>query len=216
MGLTDSPPEYGRYLPAGWHDDPEQVAQVTDRTTVLERLGARLLVERLRLQWGPGSAVPPDRHRLVFRPPTGREQMVDLLTAVLEDTLDEHSRNRLRTETARQVAIGQFDDEFPRYRGPKEWWAVGCLPDGEPVGLVIPSRNAYSWIIAYIGVLPQHRGHGHVDDLLDHGTRVLAGAGADIIKASTDRGNAPMSAAFHRNGYPTAGEEIDYELLAVR
>jgi len=59
-------------------------------------------------------------------------------------------------------------------------------------------------------VLPERRGHGYIDDLLDHGTRVLAGAGVPIIKASTDRGNTPMAAAFHRRGYPTAGEAINY------
>ena len=135
---------------------------------------------------------------------------LDLLTQVLEGTLDEHSRDELRTKSPRDVATDQLDEEFPSYRGPRDWWAIGCLPDGEPVGFVIPSRNDYSWIIAYIGVLPEHRGHGYIDDLLDYGTRVLAGAGAPIIKASTDRRNAPMAAAFHRCGYSTAGEEIDY------
>jgi RimJ/RimL family protein N-acetyltransferase len=215
MGVADSPPEYCRFLPVAWRDDPEQHALVTDCTTVLERLDGRLLVERLRLQWGPDAAVPEDRHRLMFRPPQDRSELLDLLSGVLGGTLDEHSRNELQARPAQEVAAAQLDDEFPRYRGPSEWWSVGCLPDGEPVGIVIPSRNDYSWIIAYIGVLPRHRGHGYVDDLLDCGTRVLAGAGADIIKASTDRANAPMAAAFHRNGYPTAGEEIDYEFPEV-
>lgn len=113
-------------------------------------------------------------------------------------------------QSAREVATAQIDDEFPSYRGPRDWWAIGCLPDGEPVGLVIPSRNDYNWIIADLGVLPGHRGHGCSEDLLEHGTRVLAGAGAATIKASTDRENTPMAAAFHRCGYPTTGEEIDY------
>jgi len=210
MDLTDSPPEYGRYLPAGWHDDPEQRKTVTDRTTVIEQLGGWRLVERLRLQWGPDAAAPSVPDRLTFRPPTERGELLDLLARVLESTLDEHSRTELRTKSARELAIEQLDDEFPSYRGPRDWWAIGCLPDGEPVGFVIPTRNDYSWIIAYVGVLPEHRGHGYVDDLLDHGTRVLTDAGAPIIKASTDRGNAPMAAAFHRRGYPTVGEEIDY------
>jgi ribosomal protein S18 acetylase RimI-like enzyme len=210
MGLTDAPPEYCRYLPAGWHDDPEQARIVTDRTTAIEQLGGQLLVERLRLQWGSDAVAPADRRRLTFRPPTDRGELLDLLTRALDGTLDEHSRSELRTKSARGVAVDQLDDEFPSYRGPREWWAIGCLPDGDPVGFVIPSRNDYSWIIAYIGVLPEHRGRGYVDDLLDHGTRVLADAGAPIVKASTDRGNAPMAAAFHRRGYPTVAEEIDY------
>ena len=216
MGLSHAPPEYGRCLPPGWRDDPDQAALVEDRTTVLARLGARLLVERLRLQWGPGARVPADRHRLVFRPPAGRGELLELLTGILDATLDEHSRDRLCATSPRAVATAQLDDEFSHYPGPRQWWAVGCLPDGEPVGLVIPTRNDYSWIIAYIGVVPEHRGHGYVDDLLIHGTEVLAGAGADLIKASTDRANTPMAAAFHRNGYPTAGEEIDYQFPGDR
>jgi ribosomal protein S18 acetylase RimI-like enzyme len=211
MNLTGSPPEYGRYLPAGWRHDPDEVARVADRAAVIERLGGQVLVERLRLQWGPDGVVPTDRHRLSFRPPEDRGELLGLLTGVLENTLDEHSRNDLRTMTAQEVATAQLDSEFPRYSGPRKWWAVGCLPDGEPVGFVIPTRNDYSWIIAYIGILPRHRGRRYVDELLDHGTRTLAGAGADIIKASTDLGNAPMAAAFRGRGYPTVGEEIDYQ-----
>ncbi len=36
----------------------------------------------------------------------------------------------------------------------------------------------------------------------------------DVIKASTDLGNTPTAAAFHRSGYPTVGEETNYELAA--
>ena len=204
MNLAGSPPEYVRYLLAGWRDDPAQTAAIADRAAVIERLGGRLLVERLRMQWGPDGVVPTDRHHLTFRPPRDRGELLDLLTCVLEDTLDEHCRTDLRAMPAQDVATAQLDSEFPRYTGPPEWWAIGCLPDGEQVGFVIPTRNDYSWIIAYIGVLPRHRGHRYVDELLDLGTRTLAGAGADII-------NAPMAAAFHRRGYSTVGEEIDYQ-----
>lgn len=106
--------------------------------------------------------------------------------------------------------VDQLDEEFRGYRGPRDWWAIGCLPDADPVGFVVPTRNDYSWIISYLGVLPEYRGHGLVDDLIDHGTRVLTRAGAAIIKAATDRANTPMAAAFHRRGYSTTGEEITY------
>ena len=54
---------------------------------------------------------------------------------------------------------------------------------------------------AYIAVLPEHRGHGYVDDLLAETTRVLTEHGADRIGADTDSTNAPMAAAFDRAGY---------------
>ena len=58
-------------------------------------------------------------------------------------------------------------------------------------------------IVAYVGVLPEHRGNGYIDGILAEGTRVLAEAGAPRIRASTDVGNRPMANAFTRAGYDT-------------
>jgi len=81
------------------------------------------------------------------------------------------------------------------------WWA--------PVGFVIPAHNGYNAIIAYLGVVPAHRGHGYIADILAEGTRVLAAQHVLLIKASTDMGNVPMAAAFHRAGWVTTGHQID-------
>lgn len=51
-------PEYGRFVPPDWHEDPAAREVVESRTRVLESTGARLLVERLRLQWTPSSLLP--------------------------------------------------------------------------------------------------------------------------------------------------------------
>lgn len=51
-----------------------------------------------------------------------------------------------------------------------------------PVGIVLPSRDYASPIIAFVGVLPDRRGHGYGYgygyDLLVEGTHVLVEAGA--------------------------------------
>ncbi len=83
------------------------------------------------------------------------------------------------------------------------------LPDGEAVGFVIPARNSYNPIIAYIGVLPAHRGNGYIDDLLAEGTRILAAHGVPRIQASTDLGNVPMARSFQRTGYLNFEREIN-------
>ena len=75
--------------------------------------------------------------------------------------------------------------------------------------IVIPAHNGYSPIIAYLGVVPAHRGHGFVHDLLATGTRLLARQGVPQIRAATDVGNAPMAAAFARAGYVTVERQID-------
>ena len=63
--------------------------------------------------------------------------------------------------------------------------------------------------LAYLGVLPAHRGHGYIADILAEGTRVLAAQDVPFIKASTDLGNVPMAAAFHRAGWVATEHQID-------
>ena len=195
------PPEYIRFVPPDWRDGGVTRRVVEDRMAALERAGARLLVERLRLQWLPGTPIPAPSGRLRFRPVGNREELVALMTLVLEGTLDAHSRSDLARTPAGQVAAEQYDGELLGYDSPRDWWQVATLPDGEPVGFVIPARNSYNPIIAYLGVVPAHRGHGYADDLLAEGTRILAAQDVPRIRAATDLDNVPMAQAFQRAGY---------------
>ena len=74
---------------------------------------------------------------------------------------------------------------------------------------MIPAHNGYNPIIAYLGVVPAHRGHGYIHDVLAAGTSLLAAQHVPRIRAATDVGNAPMSAAFARAGYVTFERQID-------
>jgi len=58
-------------------------------------------------------------------------------------------------------------------------------------------------------VLPAHRGHGYIHDVLAAGTSLLAAQNAPRIRASTDVGNTPMAAAFALAGYVTFERQID-------
>jgi RimJ/RimL family protein N-acetyltransferase len=195
-------PEYGRFIPPDWREDPAARDVVEARIRVMEASGARMLVERLRLEWRAGTAVPEDTGRLVFRQVTGREDLVALMAPVLEGTLDAHGQAHLASGlSAREAAEKHYDEEFAHLKTPQEWWRIAQLPGGEPVGFVIPARNNYHPVIAYIGVLPEHRGNGYIDDILAEGTRVLAAQGVDRVRAATDLGNVPMAEAFARLGY---------------
>ena len=79
--------------------------------------------------------------------------------------------------SAHEAATQHYEDELARYASPRDWWRIATLSGGEPVGFVLPARNDYGPIIAYLGVLPAHRGNGYVDEILGEGTRVLARAG---------------------------------------
>ena len=196
-------PEYSRFVPPDWHEDSAAREVVESRTRVLERAGARLLVERLRLQWTPSSPLPKSTGRLAFRPVVDREDLLALMVSVMEATLDAHSQADLASGLRpREAAQRHYDGEFAGFSSPHAWWRIAELPDGGgPVGFVVPARNSYHPIIAYLGVLPAHRGNGYIDDILAEGTRILAAEGVDRIRASTDLGNVPMAKSFARAGY---------------
>ena len=204
-----TPPEYGRMLPADWRDHEPVRQGVERRMSALESVGATLFVERLRLEWRPGTPLPELSGRLAFRPVGSADELIDLMTLVLDGTLDAHSREDLTRMSPREAAQEQYDGELAGYASPREWWRVATLPDGEPVGFVIPARNDYNPIIAYLGVVPAHRGHGYVQDLVAEGTSVLAAQNVPRIRAATDDGNAPMAAAFAKAGYVTFERKID-------
>ncbi|MGA5298555.1 GNAT family N-acetyltransferase [Nucisporomicrobium flavum] len=203
------PEEYTRFVPPCWRDDPDTRREVENRIAALERTGAKLFVERLRLQWQPGTPVPAPSGRLAFRPVTGPDELIALMTEVLDGTLDAHSRADLTRMTAAEAARKQYDEELSRYSSPREWWRIGCLPDGRPAGFVIPAHNGYNPIIAYIGVVPGQRGNGYIDEVLAEGTRVLAAEGVPRIRAATDLGNVPMARAFARAGYEVVERQLD-------
>jgi hypothetical protein len=202
------PPEYDRFIPPDWREDLVARQVVEDRMAVLEQAGARLFVERLRLEWRPGTPIPAARALLRFRPVIDREDLLALMVPVLEGTLDAHSRHDLGRMSAAQVAAEQYDSELVGYDSPRDWWRIATLPDGEPVGFVIPARNSYHPIIAYIGVVPAQRGNGYINDLLTEGTRILAAHDAPRIRATTDLGNVPMARAFQAAGYVNFERQI--------
>lgn len=204
-----TPPEYGRFLPPDWRDHRHTRQAVDERMGALERVGAKLFVERLRLEWRPGTPVAELSGRLAFRPVRNPGELIELMTLALEGTLDAHSRDGLTRMPPGQAAQEQYDNELERYASPHEWWRIATLADGEPVGFVIPAHNGYNPIIAYLAVVPAHRGHGYVHDVLAAGTSLLAAQNVPRIRAATDVGNSPMAAAFTRAGYVTFERKID-------
>jgi RimJ/RimL family protein N-acetyltransferase len=195
------PSEYLRYIPPDWREHVESRLVVEDRMKIVGQTGAKLFVERLRFEWRPPTPVAVPTDRLAFHSNTDDGELIDLMTQVMSGTLDAHSRDDLTRMSAREGAIRHFDEELARYESPREWWRIATLPDGEPIGFVIPGANNYGVIIGYLGVVPSRRGNGYVDEILAEGTRVLAAQGPPRIRASTDLANAPMAKAFTRAGY---------------
>ncbi|MFI9589311.1 GNAT family N-acetyltransferase [Nonomuraea sp. NPDC052265] len=182
---------------------------VVDRAVEHEALTAAgfvMEVERLTLEWAAGTDLPEEPGRLTYRPACEMrpDEVLALLMRISEGSLDHDTQIELATVGAAQEARWMYEDLVNRKAKP-DWFVVGHLGDS-PVGLVAPDDRS----IAYIGVVPEHRGHGYVHDLLAHGTRTLAEAGLQRITAGTDVGNTPTANAFLRAGYSEVGRLFRY------
>ncbi|GLW56935.1 GNAT family N-acetyltransferase [Kitasatospora phosalacinea] len=202
-------PAYHLFLPGDWHDRPDAVAATAWRQEAARRAGLPASLERLRYEWAPGAGLPAPSRRLRFRAEPDDEVFVDLFRRTLTGTRDATSR----TAAAQLGAEAQARADVALYRdgmlGERSWWRTAHTPDGETVGFAVPSRNSAAPVVGYLGVLPEHRGRGYVDDLLAETTRVLAAeTGAVPVRADTDLANTPMAAAFERLGYRTTARRL--------
>jgi RimJ/RimL family protein N-acetyltransferase len=192
-------PEFNLVLPPGWREDPEVAAAAAWRADAARAAGLTEAVERLRYEWTPAAGVPTPSDRLTFRPGDD-EEFRAVFRRVATGSLD--------VATQRDLAIMDADrqarEDLEFYRscpGERSWWRLAETASGRLAGFAIPSATPYHRNVGYLGVVPERRGHGYVDDLLAEITRAHAADGADRITATTDLANAPMAAAFDRAGY---------------
>ncbi|MFD5824366.1 GNAT family N-acetyltransferase [Lentzea sp. NPDC060358] len=191
-------PEY-RVIRGSGLGDPAVADAVSWRAAAARAAGLTDVVERLRYEWTPEAGVPAPSRRLVFRPAPD-DEFLALFRRAAVGSLDVATRRDLETMDADEQA--QADLEFYlSCPGERSWWRVATTPEGDPVGFAVPSATPYHRNVGYLGVLPERRGQGYVDDLLGEITRVHADGGAERITATTDVPNKPMAAAFDRAGY---------------
>ncbi|MFE2724263.1 GNAT family N-acetyltransferase [Kitasatospora sp. NPDC059327] len=192
-------PGYNLSLPRGWRDEPELAEAVAWRRRAGERAGLTREIERLRYEWTPEGGTAEPTGRLVFREGTD-EEFLEAFVRLSRDSLDLATQNELLTMDAEQLAREDFDF-YLNCPGERSWWRLAELPDGTPAGMAIPSATPYHRNVGYLGVVPEQRGRGLIDEILGEITRFHAAAGAERITATTDTVNAPMAAAFDRAGY---------------
>ncbi|MFF8846318.1 GNAT family N-acetyltransferase [Streptomyces sp. NPDC015127] len=202
------PPLYNLTLPYGWREDPAVAAALAWRRDAALAAGLTDEVERLRLEWTPEAGVPATGGRLTFAPASD-EEFLEVFRRIAVGSLDGETRRNLATKGAEATAREEMDF-YLGCPGKREWWRLARTPDGEAAGLAIPSATPYNRNVGYLGVVPELRGRGLVDDILAEITRVHAESGAELITATTDTGNAPMAAAFARAGYRTAQIRMIY------
>lgn len=195
-------PDFHLFLPGDWRRQRDVVTALSWRWDAALRAGLTEELERLRFQWTNAAGLPRDSGRLRFRGEPDDGVFEDLFCRALDGTLDATTRKTADAVGQREQA--RLDVAFYRDKmaGNRDWWRVARTRDGEPVGFGVPSRNSDFPVVGYLGVVPEHRGHGYVGDILAEITRVLVTeAGAETIHADTDLANQPMATAFERAGY---------------
>ncbi|WP_329439019.1 GNAT family N-acetyltransferase [Streptomyces canus] len=196
-------------LPAGWRENPEQRAAAESRFTAVQKAGYDLLVERFLYRWTPEHGLPERPGRLEFRPEPDDAVFFDLLRRIHSATLDAHALKAIDEDGLDRAAQEELDF-FHWCPSPREWWQIAHTPQGDVVGMHIPAHNPSGPCIGFIGVVPEHRGHGYAYDLLAECTHYLVEQGAEFVSAATDRGNFPMAANFAKAGYPVVRERLNY------
>ncbi|RPK89719.1 MULTISPECIES: GNAT family N-acetyltransferase [Streptomyces] len=200
--------EYELIVPVGWREDPSVRAAAEARIAAATAAGLKPLVERYRYLWTPDCPLPERPGRLVFRPEPDDAVILDVLRRVHSVTLDAHARRTIEGPGGLEAAAQEELDFFRWCPSPREWWKLAYTPDGQVAGIQVPAHNPSGPCIGFIGVVPEARGHGYGFDLLVECTRFLVEQGAESIAGATDRGNAPMAAAFARAGHRVTQERI--------
>ncbi|MGK5629186.1 GNAT family N-acetyltransferase [Streptomyces sp. URMC 123] len=202
------PPLYNLTLPHGWRGDPAVAAALAWRREAALAAGLTDEVERLRLEWTPAAGVPAAKGRLAFAAASD-EEFLDVFRRIAVGSLDRETRRNLAAKGAEATAREEMDF-YLGCPGDRDWWRLARTPDGDVAGLAVPSATPYHRNVGYLGIVPELRGRGYVDEVLAEITRCHAAAGAELITATTDTGNAPMAAAFARAGYRTAQIRMIY------
>ncbi|WP_411104841.1 GNAT family N-acetyltransferase [Streptomyces sp. cmx-4-9] len=202
------PPLYNLTLPTGWNEDPAAVAALAWRREAARAAGLTDEVQRLRLEWTPDAGLPAPSGRLTFTEGTD-EDFLDVFRRIAVGSLDGETRRNLALVGAEATAREEVDF-YLSCPGERSWWRLARTPDGQVAGLALPSATPYHRNVGYLGVVPELRGQGYVDDILAEITRVQVEAGAELITATTDTDNAPMAAAFARAGYRTTQTRMIY------
>jgi len=141
--------------------------------------------------------------RLVFKTlnDAGKDAFINAIQQVTEGTLDQEDQLSIETLGREKAALNYFNTlKDIDYR--PEWWQLAYKTDGRLVGLIIPQKfSSKEGAINYIGVVPEQRGLGYVNDLLAKGTIILQADGVKRIIADVDSNNIPMARANIRAGY---------------
>lgn len=188
------PPTLELRLNTAYRDDSPALAALA------EEWGFALFQEKQGFEWKDDGSEIDVLRRLDFRPVT--ETGLALYQTVMgrggEGTLDRNDRyywNGCGPDNwAAQMSEYLDPDDAPL-------WLLGYA-GADPVGYVAVARDEdLVSTIVHVGVDPEHRGNGYIDELLTAATAAAQRAGLPRMLSDVDVLNHPMAEAMRRTGH---------------
>lgn len=181
---------------------PQHQTHPKAREELLRASGFDIARDGMRWQWQTGDPIPGPDERLTWRSHAelGSEPFIDLLEELIADTRDSLIQADI-DELGLRGAAELLWRESSEMEHEDSWFEIGYDADGSAAAISLPSRNPTVAVIGFVGVSPRHRGKGYSATVVARGTRILAGAGAEVIRGDCDRGNPAMAKGFARAGY---------------
>jgi ribosomal protein S18 acetylase RimI-like enzyme len=187
------PTTLDRRLNAEIHDDVDR------QRGLLEASGFDLFQEKVGFAWTPSVSPPPRGDlRLTTLAGAGRDELRRVMAATTAGTLDRNDRYYIGRCGPEPWAV---EIMTALEAGEESSWLLG-YHGADPAGFVaVGAFDANTWTIVHIGVVPEHRGHGHVSELLAAADGVARKRGFRAGLSDVDVENAPMIAAMRRAGH---------------
>jgi RimJ/RimL family protein N-acetyltransferase len=170
------------------------------RRRLMEECGMKLFQEKQGFSWADDGTPIEVPNRLDFRTidEIGPDAYRSVMARCGDGTLDRNDRYYWggcgADNWAAQMTALVDDADAPM-------WLEGYKGDS-PVGYVAVAREPdWGSTIVHIGVVPEHRGNGYIDDLLAAGTAAAQRNGIGTMLSDVDVLNKPMMKAMRRAGH---------------
>jgi ribosomal protein S18 acetylase RimI-like enzyme len=187
------------------YSNPEYMVGAAGRRAVFDAAGMPLFQEKEGFLWTPASSPPPGEPRLRFASigDVGREQFAATMSRCTDGTLDRQDRYYAaltgRDGWGREMLGFLTDEDAPT-------WLLAFDDDDAIAGYV--ALGTFDEIgrgtIMHIGVVPERRGRGYVNDLLAACNDAALRRGFDRVLSDVDVLNGPMQVALERAGHHRA------------
>jgi RimJ/RimL family protein N-acetyltransferase len=171
-----------------------------ERARLMEEAGMELFQEKHGFTWVDDGATRDLDERLAFRSVAeiGVDAYREVMAPCGEGTLDRNDRYYW-SGCGPQNWAAQMTEYLTEEDA--EMWLIG-YHDEVPVGYVAVAREEdWGATIAHIGIVPNQRGHGYIDDLLAAGNAAVRKSGIGTMLSDVDVLNTPMIRAMERNGH---------------